>query len=110
MIATANLTDTEIEAAADGTEASRLATAWWAWHDADQSRHSTMPEAVARCGAWVRGESDDGPIPAAVVIEARKRVEELRQMRLDTPGARYLDEHEAQHLRAIYERDLAGQE
>ena len=35
---------------------------WWAWHDASQVRHSpTMEEALARCAAWVRGESDDGP-------------------------------------------------
>lgn len=37
-------------------------TAWWAWHDADSSRHySTTEEAEAACAAWVSGDSDDGP-------------------------------------------------
>ena len=58
----AKMTDAEIEHAPEGTEAHRLAVKWWAWHDASQVRHSpTMEEALARCAAWVRGESDDGP-------------------------------------------------
>lgn len=46
------------------TEAEREARelAWWAWHDADYSRHSsTLEEAEERCAAWVDGTSDDGP-------------------------------------------------
>ena len=46
----------------------RSADAWWAWHDADPSRHSpgeTPTEgteaAERRCTAWLRGESTDGP-------------------------------------------------
>jgi len=46
----------------------RSADAWWAWHDADPSRHSpgeTPTEgtetAERRCAAWLRGASDDGP-------------------------------------------------
>jgi hypothetical protein len=42
--------------------------AWWAWHDADPSRWSpgedpseATADAEARCAAWMRGESDDGP-------------------------------------------------
>lgn len=45
-----------------------LVDAWWAWHDADQSRWSpgedpgeATANAEARCAAWMRGESDDGP-------------------------------------------------
>jgi len=48
--------------------AGRDADAWWAWHDADPSRHSpgeTPTEgteaAERRCAAWLRGESTDGP-------------------------------------------------
>ena len=48
--------------------AGREADAWWAWHDADPSRHSpgeTPTEgteaAERRCTAWLRGESTDGP-------------------------------------------------
>ncbi len=42
---------------------------WWAWHDADSSRHSpgedadeATAEAEERCAKWVRGYSkEDGP-------------------------------------------------
>lgn len=63
----AKMTDEEIEHAPEGSEASRRAVAWWTWHDERADRHSpTMAEALARCGAWVRGESDDGPDRKAV--------------------------------------------
>lgn len=46
----------------------RTEDAWWAWHDADASRWSpgedpteATADAEARCSAWLRGESDDGP-------------------------------------------------
>jgi hypothetical protein len=41
---------------------------WWAWHDADDAQWSpgedpdeATADAEARCAAWVRWQSNDGP-------------------------------------------------
>lgn len=44
-------------------EIERRVDMWWTWHDADYSRNSaTLGAAESRCRAWIRGESDDGPV------------------------------------------------
>lgn len=40
----------------------RHALEWWDWHDSEYSRWNADTEtAAARCLAWLRGESTDGP-------------------------------------------------
>jgi hypothetical protein len=58
--------------AKQGEAMERTEEMWWRWHDADASMWSggedpeeATREAEARCAAWVRGESHDGPAPMA---------------------------------------------
>lgn len=75
----------------DAAALERTEDAWWAWHDADQSRiYASTDEAQAVCVAWVAGQSDVGPDLTAALARAAEHISAIEI----TPGiwAHYAEE------------------